>query len=117
MCVYILCRKFSLFFLANVSQLQILLFPDWRRSRTSPMLFAKEASSDLIGIGEAIQANATPAEVTALLKVTLFQEFYPRNSCLHMLQVSLRFVWHTCFFDEISRFDFGLVARAVDCLS
>ncbi|KAF8959922.1 armadillo-type protein [Flammula alnicola] len=53
--------------------------------RNQPNL-AKEASSDLIGIGEAIYATASSEETSALLQGTLFQESYVRNSCLQALQ-------------------------------
>jgi hypothetical protein len=56
--------------------------------RSQPNL-AKEASSDLIGIGEAIHDTASPQEISALLRGTLFQESYVRNSCLQALQVFL----------------------------
>lgn len=48
---------------------------------------AKDASSALIDIGQAVYANATTAEVSALLRGTLAQEVYVRNSCLQALQV------------------------------
>lgn len=54
--------------------------------RSQPNL-GKEASSDLVGIGEAIHATATPAEISVLLRGTLFQESYVRNSCLQAIQV------------------------------
>ncbi|KAF9479098.1 ARM repeat-containing protein [Pholiota conissans] len=53
--------------------------------RSQPNL-AKEASSDLIAVGESIRDTASPEEVSALLRGTLFQESYVRNSCLQALQ-------------------------------
>jgi hypothetical protein len=54
--------------------------------RQQPKL-SKEASSALVDIGEAVQANVSPTELTALLRGTLMQEVYVRNSCLQALQV------------------------------
>ena len=48
----------------------------------------KEASSSLIELGEAVSATATEDEIAILLRGTLFQESYVRNSCLQTLQVS-----------------------------
>ncbi|KAF9047662.1 armadillo-type protein [Panaeolus papilionaceus] len=53
--------------------------------RAQPNL-GKEASSALVGLSEAIAANATPEETAALLKGTLHQESYVRNSCLQSIQ-------------------------------
>ena len=54
--------------------------------RHQPKL-AKDASSALIDIGQAMQANATKAETAQLLQGTLYQEVYVRTSCLQALQV------------------------------
>lgn len=48
---------------------------------------SKDASSLLIDLGEAIQANATRDEVRVLIEGTLLQETHVRNSCLQALQV------------------------------
>ncbi|KAI0657693.1 ARM repeat-containing protein [Cubamyces menziesii] len=53
--------------------------------RHQPKL-AKDASSALIDIGQAMQANATKAETAQLLQGTLYQEVYVRTSCLQALQ-------------------------------
>ncbi|KAG6810659.1 hypothetical protein H0H92_010871 [Tricholoma furcatifolium] len=47
---------------------------------------SKEASSTLVDLGEAIQASASPKELSVLLQGTLVQEVYVRNSCLQTLQ-------------------------------
>ena len=54
--------------------------------RNQPKL-SKDASSTLVDLGEAIQSNASLNEVAVLLRGTLFQEVYVRNSCLQALQV------------------------------
>ena len=54
--------------------------------RHQPKL-AKDASSALIDIGQAMQGNALRDEVTVLLGGTLYQEVYVRTSCLQTLQV------------------------------
>jgi hypothetical protein len=54
--------------------------------RLQPKL-SKEASSSLVDIGEAIQSSVSPNELSALLRGTLMQEVYVRNSCLQALQV------------------------------
>lgn len=54
--------------------------------RQQPRL-AKDASSALIDIGQAIHSNVTPEETSALLRGTLMQEVYVRTSCLQALQV------------------------------
>jgi len=54
--------------------------------RSQPNL-GKEASSTLIGLSEAISANASAGEIAALLRGTLSQESYVRNSCLQAIQV------------------------------
>jgi len=54
--------------------------------RNQPKL-SKEASSTLVDLGEAIQSNASLNEFAVLLRGTLFQEVYARNSCLQALQV------------------------------
>ncbi|KAF8553713.1 ARM repeat-containing protein [Imleria badia] len=53
--------------------------------RTQPRL-SKDASSILIDLGEAIQANATRDEVGVLIEGMLLQETHVRNSCLQALQ-------------------------------
>ncbi|KAI0628364.1 ARM repeat-containing protein [Trametes polyzona] len=47
---------------------------------------AKEASSILIDVGQAMQGNATRSETSELLRGTLYQEVYVRTSCLQALQ-------------------------------
>lgn len=47
----------------------------------------KDASSVLIGIGEAIRINSTPEENNILISSTLAEEVYVRNSALQCLQV------------------------------
>lgn len=54
--------------------------------RQQPRL-AKDASSALVDIGQAIHSNATPEENSVLLHGTLMQEVYVRTSCLQALQV------------------------------
>jgi hypothetical protein len=54
--------------------------------RQQPRL-AKEASSALVDIGQAIHANVTPEETSVLLRGTLVQEVYARTSCLQALRV------------------------------
>jgi hypothetical protein len=49
---------------------------------------AKEASSALIQLGEAISSASTRDEVDMLLHGLLHQETYVRNSCLQTLQVT-----------------------------
>ncbi|CAA7260345.1 unnamed protein product [Cyclocybe aegerita] len=53
--------------------------------RHQPKL-GKVASSALIELGEAVSATATRAESEVLLRGTLFQESYVRNSCLQAIQ-------------------------------
>ncbi|KAG5638049.1 hypothetical protein H0H81_002083 [Sphagnurus paluster] len=53
--------------------------------RQQPKL-SKDASSALIDLGEAIQATGSEKELAVLLKGTLMQEVYLRNSCLQALQ-------------------------------
>ncbi|KAI0710312.1 ARM repeat-containing protein [Cerioporus squamosus] len=53
--------------------------------RHQPKL-AKDASSALVDIGQAMQANATKAEISEFLLGTLYQEVYVRTSCLQALQ-------------------------------
>ncbi|RDX47550.1 ARM repeat-containing protein [Lentinus brumalis] len=53
--------------------------------RTQPKL-AKDASSALVDIGQAMQGNATKAEISEFLLGTLYQEVYVRTSCLQALQ-------------------------------
>lgn len=54
--------------------------------RQQPKL-SKEASSALISIGQAIHETTTDNELSVLLRGTLNQEVYVRNSCLQTLQV------------------------------
>jgi hypothetical protein len=54
--------------------------------RQQPKL-SKEASSTLIDLGEAIYTTATREELDVLIRSTLLQEVYVRNSCLQTLQV------------------------------
>lgn len=54
--------------------------------RSQPNL-GKEASSTLLGLGEAVSVTATAGEIAALLHGTLSQESYVRNSCLQTIQV------------------------------
>lgn len=54
--------------------------------RQQPRL-AKEASSALVDIGQAIHSNVKPEETSALLCGALMQEVYVRTSCLQALQV------------------------------
>ncbi|GJE94641.1 ARM repeat-containing protein [Phanerochaete sordida] len=53
--------------------------------RQQPKL-AKDASSALIDIGQAVQATVKPEELTVLLRGILIQEVYVRNACLQTLQ-------------------------------
>lgn len=48
----------------------------------------KETSAALVGLGEALSANAASAEIYTLFRGTLCQESYARNSCLQAIQVS-----------------------------
>ena len=57
--------------------------------RQQPKL-AKAASSALVDIGQGIQATVSPDELNVLIRGTLQQEVYVRNSCLQTLQVCLR---------------------------
>ncbi|KAK0212097.1 armadillo-type protein [Desarmillaria ectypa] len=54
-------------------------------TRQQPKL-SKEASSALIDLSEAIYRTASKSEVDILLRGTLLQEAYVRNSCLQSLQ-------------------------------
>lgn len=54
--------------------------------RQQPKL-TKEASSTLVDLGEAIHSTATREEIDTLIKGTLHQEVYVRNSCLQTIQV------------------------------
>ena len=54
--------------------------------RNQPKL-AKEASSALVELGQAIHSNATREEIDVLLEGSLSQEVYVRNACLQTLQV------------------------------
>lgn len=48
---------------------------------------AKDASSALVELGQAIHTNATHEEAAMLLQGTLLQEAHVRTSCLQTLQV------------------------------
>ena len=48
----------------------------------------KDASSALIGLGEAISGNATSAEIDTFIGGILAQESYARSSCLQAIQVT-----------------------------
>ena len=48
---------------------------------------AKDASSALIDIGQAVSASVKPEELQVLLRGILIQEVYVRNACLQTLQV------------------------------
>lgn len=54
--------------------------------RLQPKL-SKEASSSLVDLGESIHGSALKEEIETLVRGTLFQEVYVRNSCLQALQV------------------------------
>jgi hypothetical protein len=54
--------------------------------RQQPKL-AKDASSALVDLGEAMHATATGEEINVLLRGILYQEAYVRNSVLQTLQV------------------------------
>jgi hypothetical protein len=54
--------------------------------RQQPKL-AKDASSALVDLGEALHATATREEINVLLRAILLQEAYVRNSVLQTLQV------------------------------
>jgi hypothetical protein len=56
--------------------------------RQQPKL-TKEGSSALIDLGESIHDTATRQEIDVLIRGTLFQEVYVRNSCLQTIQVLL----------------------------
>jgi len=47
----------------------------------------KEASSALVGLGEAVSPNLTSADIDAFLEGTLSQESHARSSCLQAIQV------------------------------
>ncbi|KAH9856756.1 ARM repeat-containing protein [Lenzites betulinus] len=47
---------------------------------------AKDASSALVDVGQAMQGNASQAETSEFLRGTLYQEVYVRTSCLQALQ-------------------------------
>ncbi|KAJ3745026.1 armadillo-type protein [Lentinula detonsa] len=53
--------------------------------RLQPKL-SKEASSTMIDLGEAIHSSALKGEIEVLVRGTLLQEVYVRNSCLQALQ-------------------------------
>ena len=55
--------------------------------RQQPKL-AKDASSALIDIGQAIHDSVSRQELEVLIRGTLLQEVYVRNSCLQALQVT-----------------------------
>jgi hypothetical protein len=51
----------------------------------------KEASSVLVDLGGVIHSTAEKEEVDVLIRGTLHQEVYVRNSCLQALQVCAPF--------------------------
>lgn len=63
--------------------------------RQQPRL-AKDASSALVDIGQAIYPNVTTKETLVLLCGTLMQEVYVRTSCLQALQVCATPVAESC---------------------
>ncbi|THU98405.1 ARM repeat-containing protein [Dendrothele bispora CBS 962.96] len=75
------CGEFSDMAFPRLPTMEILI----HIVRQQPKL-SKEASSTLIELGEAIQASAQRAEIDTLIRGTLFQEVYVRNSCLQALQ-------------------------------
>lgn len=84
--------------------------------RQQPKL-AKDASSALIDVGQAIQSTVQPDELRALLRGSLLQEVYVRNSCLQTLQVRSSHNTRTVLFNQLSAFRFNgprLVARIMD---
>ncbi len=102
MCVYPLPGKIT--FLANLNQLQILLFPpSGGLLRTSSTSFAVSPTSRkrrhqiLLVLAKQSTPTRRPRRFTALLKGTLFQESYVRNSCLQTLQVGLTFLAYMFF--------------------
>ncbi|OBZ65072.1 Translational activator GCN1 [Grifola frondosa] len=75
------CGEFSVAVFPRINTIKDLLHV----IRQQPKL-AKEASSALIDLGQAVQSNATREETAVSLRGTLFQEVYARNSCLQTLQ-------------------------------
>ncbi|KAH0828924.1 armadillo-type protein [Lanmaoa asiatica] len=80
---------------AHVLSLSLVSDPAFPRKTTlehvlhvvrTQLRLSKDASSLLIDLGEAIQANATREEVAVLIEGTLLQETHVRNSCLQALQ-------------------------------
>ncbi|KAG8988091.1 translational activator of GCN4, partial [Tulasnella sp. 427] len=49
-------------------------------------LFSKDASSSLITLGQATQANATLSDISVFIRGTLADEVYARNACLQASQ-------------------------------
>lgn len=60
----------------------------------------KDASSVLIGLGEAIHVNAALNEIDVLIKSTIAAEVYVRNSALQCLQVKLKSAFTGSFSHE-----------------
>ncbi|KAF8883249.1 armadillo-type protein [Infundibulicybe gibba] len=75
------CSEFVLPAFPRVQTIERLL----DTMRQQPKL-SKEASSSLVGIGEAISTTTASEEISILLHGTLLQEVYVRNSCLQTLQ-------------------------------
>lgn len=85
--------------------------------RYQPKL-AKDASSALIDIGQAMQGNATRDETSEFFRGTLYQEVYVRTSCLQALQVSSepsdRIHRNLCSYVALRPHRLRLVSRALD---
>ncbi|TFK45118.1 armadillo-type protein [Crucibulum laeve] len=75
------CGEFADIGFPRVQTMEELL----RIVRQQPKL-SKEASSALVDLGEAIYATASRTELDVLLRGTLLQESYARNSCLQAIQ-------------------------------
>ncbi|KAH8103551.1 armadillo-type protein [Cristinia sonorae] len=75
------CSEFSQTAFPRKRTLELLLHVIRTQSK-----LAKDASSALIDIGQAIHATTSTEELKVLLQGTLTQEVYVRNSCLQALQ-------------------------------
>ncbi|KAJ3807969.1 armadillo-type protein [Lentinula aff. lateritia] len=75
------CGEFSDMAFPRKQTLQLLI----HIIRLQPKL-SKEASSSLVDLGESIHGSALKEEIETLVRGTLFQEVYVRNSCLQALQ-------------------------------
>ncbi|TCD64479.1 translational activator of GCN4 [Steccherinum ochraceum] len=75
------CSEFSHTAFPRKQTLELLLHVIRTQSK-----LAKEASSALIDIGQAIHTSTTADELNTLFRGTLSQEVYVRNSCLQALQ-------------------------------